>query len=93
MTNCPDLPLNNNKKSISPGALNHGEKEIRPVGNDNENIKPMDINQQRPTTLNWTSRNRLWSELSRNFREVTFSESELLVNTSVLDTRYEHPRI
>ncbi len=60
------------------------------MGNNNEDIRPVNIDQQRRTTPNWTPRHGLLSELSQNFREVTFSESEFPVGISVLDTRYEY---
>ncbi len=90
MTNISDLPSDNNQKSISPGVLNHGKAGIRLANNNDEDIKPANIYQLRPTTPNWTPQNKLISELSRKFREVTLSKSEFLVGTPVLDTRYEH---
>lgn len=60
------------------------------MGNDNEDIKLTDINKQKPITLNWISQNRLFSELSRNFKEVIFSKSECSFGISVLDSRYTH---
>lgn len=40
-TNFLDLPLDNDKKNISPGASNNGEDRIRPtdIDNDEEDIK------------------------------------------------------
>ncbi len=90
-TNRPDLPSDNNEESISPGASNHGEERTKLAGNNNEDIRPADIDQLRPTTPNWTPWNGLLSQSSQNFREVTFSESEFPVGTPVLDTRYKHP--
>ena len=52
-TNRPDLP-SDNEEGISPGVSNHGEEGIRPAGNDDEDIRPANIDQQRPTTPNWT---------------------------------------
>ncbi len=91
-TNCPDLPLDNNEKGISPRASNHGKERTRPASNNNEDIRPVDIDQQRPITPNSIPQHRLLSKSSRNFREVTFSESEFPAGTRVLDIGYEHPR-
>ncbi len=90
-TNYPDLLSDNNKESISLGISNHGEKRIRLADNDEKDIRPANINQQRPTTPHWTLWNGLLSELSRNFREITFSKSEFPFGTPVYDTRYEYP--
>ena len=52
-----DLPLNNNKKGITPEVSNHGDLEgTRPanIGNDKEDIRLADIDKQRPATPNWT---------------------------------------
>ena len=93
-TNPPDLPSNNNKEDISPGASHNGEEKIKPADMDNnkEDIRPADIDEQRPATPNRTPRNGLLSELSSTFREVTFSEAKFPADTLVSDTRYEHPR-
>ncbi len=94
--NHPDLPSDYFEEDISPRASNNDEEEIRladTMGNNDENSRPADIDKQRPTTPNLISRNGLLRELSRNFREVTFSESKFPVGTPVLDTRYVHPRI
>ncbi len=66
---------------------------MRLADNNNEDIRPTNIDQQRPTTLNWIPRNGLLSKSSRNLREVMFSESEFLISTSISDTRYEHSKI
>lgn len=50
ITNCLDLLLDNNKKSICPGASNHSKEEIRPIRNNNKDIRLANINQQRLTT-------------------------------------------
>ncbi len=62
------------------------------MGNDNKNSRPTDIDIKRPATLNETLRNELPNELSRNFKEVTFSKSEFLFGIPVLDIRYMRPR-
>ncbi len=93
-TNHPDLLSDYFEEDISPGASNNDKKEIRPADitdNDDGNSRPADIDEQSPTTPNWTPRNGLLSESSRNFRKVTFSESEFPVGTPVSDTRYVHP--
>ena len=54
-TNPLDLPSDNNKEDITPEVSNHGDSErTRPanIGNDEENIRPADIDEQRPATLN-----------------------------------------
>ena len=43
MTNCLDLP--SDKKSISQKAPNYNEEGIGSVGNNNEDIRPVNINQ------------------------------------------------
>ncbi len=91
MTNHLDLPSDYFEEDISSGVSNNDKEEIRladTMGNDDKNIRPVDIDKQRPITLNWTPRNGLLSELPRNFREVTFSRSEFPVSTPVSDTRY-----
>ncbi len=93
-TNHPDLPSDYFEEDISPETSNNDEEEIRladTMGNDDENSRPADIDEQRPTTPNWTPRNGRLSESSRNFREVTFSKSKFPVGTPVSDTRYVHP--
>ncbi len=92
-TNHLDLPSDYFAEDISPGASNNNKEEIRPADitdNDDENSRPANIDKKRPTTPNWTSRNGLLSELSQNFREVTFSKSEFPIGTPVSDTRYVH---
>ena len=92
-TNHSDLPSDNFEEDISPGASNNGEEKIRPVDidNDEEDIRPADLDKQRLAIPNWRPQNRLLSELSSTFREVTFSESEFPAGTPVSDTQYEHP--
>ncbi len=94
MTNYPNSSSDYFKKDVSLETSKNNEEEIRPAHithNDNENSRPPDIDKQRPTIPNWIPRNGLLSELSRNFREVTFSESEFSIGTPVSDTRYVHP--
>ncbi len=93
-TNHPALPSDYFEEDISLKASNNDEEEIRPADttdNDDENSKLADIDKKRLTIPNWTPQNGLLSELSRNFREVTFSKSKFLVGTPILDTRYVHP--
>ena len=87
-----DLPSDNNKKNISPNASNNGKKGIRlaDISNDEEDIRPANIDKERLATPNWTSQNRLLSELSSTFREVMFSECKFSVRISILDTKYKH---
>lgn len=40
-TNCLDLPLD--KKDINPRVSNHSKKEIKPASNDNDDIRPTNI--------------------------------------------------
>ena len=42
-TNYPNLP--SDKESISSGASNDGKEGIRSMGNDNNNIRPANIDQ------------------------------------------------
>lgn len=42
-THHSNLPSDKNKEGISPGASNRSEKRIRPADNDNEDIRPVDI--------------------------------------------------
>ena len=44
MTNCLDLLSDNNKKYISLKASNYAKERIRPVDNNNKNIKSVNIN-------------------------------------------------
>lgn len=86
------MPSNNNKEDICPKAFNNGNKGIRlgsgnTTANNNGDVRL----QQRPTTADLTSQNKLLSELSWNFGAVMFGKSEYLIDTSVSDTRYEHP--
>lgn len=60
------------------------------MNDNNEDIRPADIDKQRPATSNWMLQNRLLSELSSTFREVTFGESKFPAGTSVSDTRYKY---
>ena len=60
------------------------------MGNNNKNIRPANIDKKRPIIPNEILSNVLLSELSRNFREITFSKFEYLVGIPVLNTRYEH---
>ena len=94
ITNHPNLPSDNFKEDMSLRVPNNNKEEIRladTISSFNRYSKPANIDKERPTTPNWISQNVLLSELSRNFREVTFSESEFPVGTLVLDTRYVHP--
>ena len=86
--NCLDLLPD--KEDISLKASNHGKKRIRSACNNNDNIRLANIDQQRPTTRNWTSQNRLLNESSQNFREITFSKSKFPLGIPVLNTRYKH---
>ena len=54
ITNLFNLPSDNNKEYISPGALNNYEKKNRPADTDNkkEDIKLADIDKQRSVILN-----------------------------------------
>ena len=61
------------------------------MNNDEKDIRPADMDKQRPATPNWTPRNGLLSKSSSTFREMTFSESKFLAGIPVLDTRYKHP--
>ncbi len=95
MTNHPDLLSDYFKDDVSPRVPNNNKEEIKladTTSNDHENSRLMGIDKQRPITLNLTFRNGLLSELSRNFREVIFSESKFLVGIPVLDIRYIHSR-
>ncbi len=38
-----NLPSDNNEEGISPRASNHGKEEIRPVGNNDKDNKPANI--------------------------------------------------
>ncbi len=42
-TNCLDLPSDNNKEGGGLGASNHSKKRIRLANNNNEDIKPANI--------------------------------------------------
>ncbi len=42
-TICSNLPSDNNKENISPGVSNHDEEGIKPVNNNNEDIRLADI--------------------------------------------------
>ena len=88
------MQSDNFKKNISLGALNNGKKRIRPadIDNNKENIRLADINQQRSKKPNLRPWNRLLSELSSTFREVTFSESKFQASTMVWNTQYKHYR-
>lgn len=56
-----------------------------------EDIKPeANIDKWRPATPNWTSQNKLLSELSSIFKEMMFSESKFSAGILVLDIRYKH---
>ena len=84
-----DLPSDNNKEGITPEVSNHGDLEgTKPanISSNEEDIRPADIDKQKPATLNWTPQNELLSELSSTFREITFSESEFPASTPVSDT-------
>ncbi len=53
--NHPDLPSDYFKEDISLGISNNDEEEIRPAdttGHDDENSRPANIDEQRPTTPN-----------------------------------------
>ena len=78
------------KKSINPRGSNHSKEKIRLMGNNNENIQLVNIDQQTPTAPNWTTENGLLTEFPQNSGEIMFSQSGFLVGTQVLDTRYEH---
>ena len=55
-TNPLDSPSDNNKEGITPEISNHSNSEkTRPanIGNDKEDIRPVDIDKQRPATSNW----------------------------------------
>ena len=60
------------------------------MNNDKEDIRPANIDEQRPATPNWMPQNTLLSKLSSTFKEVTFSKSKFPAGTPVLDTRYKH---
>lgn len=62
------------------------------MDNDKENIRQADIDKQGPVTPNWMPWNGLLIKSSSIFREMTFSKSEFLASTPVLDTRYKYPR-
>ena len=83
---------NNNEKDNSLKTSNKGEEGIRPadIDNNEEDINLPNINEERLAIPNWMSQNRLSSELSSTFREVTFSESKFPTTTPVLDTRYKY---
>ena len=54
-TNPLDLPSDNNKKGITSELSNFGDLEktrLADIGNDKEDIKPVDIDKQKPTTSN-----------------------------------------
>lgn len=94
VTNSPDLLSKNNEEDISLRVSKNGEEEIRSAnttGNNDENIEPIDIDQQRPTIPNSTPQNKLLGELSRNFKEITFGKPNFLVNISVFDIRFIYP--
>ena len=93
-TNGLDLPSDKNEENISPRASNNGKEGIRPVDIDNneEDIKQADIDKQRPATPNWTSRDRLLSQSSLTFREMTFSESKFLTGIFILDNTDKYPK-
>ena len=50
MTNRPNLPSDG--EDISPKASNYSEKRIKLAGNNNDNIRPVNIDQQRPIISN-----------------------------------------
>ena len=53
--NHPDLLSDNFKENISLGVSNNDKEKIRladTIGNDNENSRPVNIDKQRPITLN-----------------------------------------
>lgn len=58
------------------------------TSNDDKDIGLADIDQQRPTTLNWTPQIKLLNKLSQNFKEIMFSEFKFLVNIPASNTRY-----
>ena len=60
--NCLDLTLN--KESINLKVSNYGKKRIKPVDKNDNNIKPANIDQQRPTIPNLTPQNKLLIESS-----------------------------
>lgn len=80
--------LNKNKENIYLEASNNNEEKIRPanIDIDKKDIRLADINKQKPTTPNLILQNKLLSELSLNFKEITFDESEFLAGIPVLDT-------
>ena len=50
MTNHPDL--SSDKKDISLEVSKYCEEGMRLIGNNNDDIRPVNINQQKPTTPN-----------------------------------------
>lgn len=61
--------------------------------NNEENLRPANIDKQKPATLSgFTPKNGLLSELFPTLREVTFSKSKFLIGTLVLRTRYKYLR-
>ena len=55
-TNHPDFLSDKFEENISPGVPNNNNEKIRLAditNNVNENSRPANIDEQRPTTLNW----------------------------------------
>lgn len=84
----------NNKEDIRPGTSNNSEEKIKPVdiNNNKKDIRLADIKEQLSATLNWIHWNILLTKSFLTFREITFSESEFLDGTLVLDTRHKYLR-
>lgn len=83
----------NFEENISSNTSNNGEKEFKPantISNNNKNSKYANIDQQRPIIPNRIFQNGLLSDLSRNFRQIIFSESEFSVSIPISNTRYKH---
>lgn len=62
------------------------------MNNNEKNIRLVNINKQRSTTLNQISPNNLLSKLLSTFRKVMFDKSEFLANITVLDTKYVYSK-
>ena len=65
-------------------------KRISLVSNNDNDIRPANINKYRLTNPNLTSLNRQLRELSWNFQEVIFYKLQFLIGIQVLYTRYEY---
>ena len=88
-----DLLSDNFEKDIGLKLSNNDKEKIRLayiIGNNNKNNISADIDQPRPIIPKWTPQNGLLSDLSQNFKQVTFSKSKFPFGTSVSNIRYKH---